>query len=130
MIDRYTKVVLTLIACALVYLSVILTPFPRAHAQVPSRTPGEPSGPSEVVIVGYKDRAPLPVIISGLVELSQPVRVTGSVTTERSSDRADRVILVGWEENAVRNKAGQLRQLGDFGPYDPGARGLPVKLPK
>ena len=127
MIDRYTKFVLTLIACALVYLCVIFTPLPGAHAQTPSRTPGEPSGPSEVIIVGYKDRAPQPVTVSGLVELSQPVRITGSVTTERSSDRADRVILVGWEENARREKAAGMETFSNDEQWK-ALRALPVKI--
>ena len=129
MIDQYTKVALTVIACALVYLCVILTPLPGAHAQTPSRTPGEPSGPAEVVIVGFKTPTPLPVVVHGLVELAQPVRVTGSVTTERTSGRADRVILVGWEENGVRDKpSATMERLSD----SPTARNsrLPVALPK
>ena len=129
MTDRYTKVILTLIACALMYLCVIFTPLPGAHAQIPSRTPGEPSGPTEVVIVGHRNQVPLPVMVHGLVELSQPVRVTGSVTTERTSGRADRVILVGWEENASRDKpTSTMERLSDSPAYTNSR--LPVALPK
>ena len=54
MTDRYLKSVLTVIAGALIYLCVILTPIPRASAQTPSIRPGEPSGPTEVVVVGWQ----------------------------------------------------------------------------
>src|SRR5687768_14157000 len=121
--DRYIKTVLTVIAGALLYLCVILTPVPTVLAQVPSRTPGEPSGPTEVVIVGWQSTArerPLPVVI----EQVQPLRIEGAVTTERSgSGRADRVVLVGWEPGADRDKPQRLR------PITESSR-LPVALPK
>lgn len=136
MIDRYTKIVLTLIACALGYLCVILTPLPPAHAQVPSRTPGEPSGPTEVIVVGWRTEgdATVPVRITHAVPVTspQPLRVTGEVTTERSSSRplADRVVLVGWEDDASINRINQ----GRFVPLSDAATGpsrrLPVILPK
>jgi hypothetical protein len=136
MIDRYTKVVLTLIACALLYLCVIFTPLPRAHAQVPSRTPGEPSGPTDVVVVGWRapGEATVPVRITHSVPVTspQPLRITGEVTTERSSPRplADRVILVGWEEDASGNRIseGRFQSLNDS-QASPNRR-LPVTLPK
>jgi hypothetical protein len=128
MIDRYTKIVLTLIASALLYLCVILTPLPGAHAQTPSRTPGEPSGPTEVIVVGHRNQTPLPVMIHGLVELSQPVRVTGSVTTEPRTDRAQRMILIGWEENAVRDVARTLERLSHNEKFP--TQQLPVRMPK
>jgi hypothetical protein len=38
--------------------------------------------------------------------------VNGRVTTEKASERADRVVLVGWEEGGLRDgkPASQLRQ--------------------
>ena len=47
MSDRFTKIVLTVIATALVYLCVVLTPLPSAHAQTAAR-PGDPTGPGTV----------------------------------------------------------------------------------
>lgn len=111
MSDRYTKLVLTIIAGALIYLCMVLTPVPTVAAQVPSRTPGEPSGPTEVVIVGWQSAArekPLPVVI----EQVQPLRIQGAVTTTRSdSDRADRVIVVGWEENASKERPSRMHTI-------------------
>ena len=106
MIDRYTKIVLTLIATALVYLCVILTPLPGVQAQGTQR-PGEPTGPMPVVIVGWRG-APgetMPVSSSRplQVRVSEPIRIAGKVITERGDDRAERVVLVGWEENANRD---------------------------
>jgi hypothetical protein len=108
MIDRYTKVVLTIIATTLVYLCIVMTPLPGVQAQT-ARRPGDPTGPGEMVIVGW--RAPkgetVPVSIMGPVSVtndSQPLRITGQVTTERSSGAADRVVLAGWEENSVRER--------------------------
>ncbi len=37
MIDRYTKIVLTIIAGALVYLCVVMTAFPAVNAQARER---------------------------------------------------------------------------------------------
>jgi hypothetical protein len=73
----------------------------------------------------------MPVVVSGLVEVtaSNPLRITGNVSTERSSDNADRVIVVGWEENAVRQKASTLQQLSD-NDADKGLRALPIKMVK
>ncbi|MEK7994099.1 MAG: hypothetical protein AAB403_09880 [Planctomycetota bacterium] len=106
MIDRYTKAVLTLIATALVYLCVVLTPWPGVHAQTAAR-PGESTGPAQVVIVGW--RAPsgesIPVTTMGTVgvTVSGPVQVNGRVTTEKATERADRVVLVGWEQGGTRD---------------------------
>lgn len=118
--DRYTKIILTVIAGALLYIAAILTPLPGLSAQVPSLRPGEPSGPTEVVIVGWhtSGREPIPVSI----QQSQPLRITGQVTTERSTDRADRVVLIGWEPGAERDKPMRLRPLTE-------ASRLPVALP-
>ena len=132
MIDRYTKCVLSVIACALIYLCIAITPLPRAHAQTPSIRPGEPSGPTEVVVVGWRSRdgaAAFPVSIGHPVQVtaSQPLPIRGEVTTERSSSRlADRVVLIGWEEDASREKMTALEPLSDDS-FRKGLRALPVK---
>jgi len=104
MIDRYTKAVLTLIATALVYLCIVLTPIPGVEAQGTQR-PGEPTGPVQAVIVGWhagetvpiSAPAPITVSVNGLVE------VRGQVRAEKATERADRVVLVGWEESGLRD---------------------------
>jgi len=113
MIDRYTKAVLTVIATALVYLCLVLTPWPSVQAQTAAR-PGESTGPAQVVIVGWRGQAgeSIPVTTLGTVgvTVSGPVQVNGRVTTEKATERADRVVLVGWEEGATRDKpAGRLQ---------------------
>ena len=124
MIDKYTKVVLTVIACALVYLCAIHTPLPAAYAQSSAR-PGEPTGPAQVVIVGAT--APLPVAFQRPAEVvvtNKAVPIVGSVTTERSAGNADRVVLVGWEYQSFVEKdkyrPAMFQQLGKPGD------GLPV----
>lgn len=87
MIDRYTKTVLTVIAGALLYICIVMTPFPAVQAQGTKR-PGEPSGPQDVVVVGWRPTAPLPIVAA------EPLRVT----TEQRAGVTDRVVLVGWEE--------------------------------
>ena len=111
--DRYTKTVLTVIAGALIYLCVIFTPLPGVSAQSPSKVPGVSSGPTDVVIVGWRapDNAAFPVAIQHQVRVSatEPLPIRGSVTTERSdSGLADRVVVVGWEENAAKEKPSRL----------------------
>lgn len=123
--DRYTKSILTVIAGALVYLCIVLTPLPVAYAQRAAQRPGEFTGPGEVVVVGWKvppseplivtAPAPLPVTINGLVE------VRGRVSTERSSGRADRVLIAGWEEGGALERAGTPRAITSTT-----ATGLPV----
>ena len=123
MSDRYTKAVLTIIAAALVYLCIVMTPMPGVHAQTAKR-PGDPTGPGEMVIVGW--RAPkgetVPVSVMGAVTVNdtEPLRIAGRVTTERSSGGADRVVLVGWEENASRERpAAGFRNLNTTTPGFP-----------
>ena len=87
MIDRYTKTVLTVIAGALLYLCIVMTAFPAAHAQSTAR-PGESTGPQEVVVVGWRPTTPLPIIAP------EPLRVI----TEQRAGITDRVMLAGWEE--------------------------------
>ncbi len=130
MIDRYTKFILTVIAGALLYLAVILTPLPRVSAQGRA---GELSGPLSVVVVGSRlpagETMPVSFQRPVAVTLSDPVTVTGKVTTERSSGAADRVVLVGWEENATRDKASQMQQFSGNDTFK--GRALPVQqLPK
>lgn len=132
MIDRYTKAVLTLIATALVYLCVALTPLPSLQAQGTLR-PGEPTGPLPVLIVGWRGApgeavpvsatTPIPVSVPAPIRITGPVQVTGSVTTEKASDRADRVVVVGWEEGGNRDgrPATQLRPITE-------ATALPVNV--
>ena len=123
MIDRYTKGVLTIIAGALLYLCIALTSFPAAHAQSSLR-PGEPTGPGQVVVVGWRVGEPLPVAFQRpvpIITANEPLRITGTVTTERSSGVADRVIVTGWEEGATREKAARMMPLSDTTP------GLPVR---
>lgn len=112
MADRYTKTVLTLIATALVYLCLVLTPLPGLQAQATQR-PGEPTGPVQVVVVGWRGapgdslpvstKAPVPVTIAAPVQVAGLVEVRGSVKTEKATDRADRVVMVGWEEGGSRD---------------------------
>ena len=128
MIDRYTKTVLTLIAIALGYICVVLTPLPGVQAQS-ARRPGDPTGPGETVIVGW--RVPEPIAISTPrplpVNVVEPVRVAGKVTTEPADDKARRVVLVGWEENAQRDHTNQLT-MKSITPNVPKTPGLPVSV--
>jgi hypothetical protein len=135
MIDRYTKVVLSLIACALVYLCIVFTAWPGVHAQQPTLRPGEPSGPVEVLVVGWRPLAglnsiPVSIVHQVQVTATQPLPIAGAVTTERSSSRplADRVVLVGWEEMGVRETPGSLQRLSDSATSRNSR--LPVTLPK
>ena len=105
MADRYTKVVLTVIASALVYLCIVVTAFPVTYAQQTAPVAGKSVGPDQVVIVGVTGSLPVNVqspvpVVNG----NQPLRITGNVATERSSNTADRVVLVGWEENSTVEK--------------------------
>lgn len=127
MIDRYTKFILTMIAGTLLYLAAILTPIPTITAQTPTLRPGESSGPTQVVVVGWRTtgEATVPVSIQHPVQVtaSQPLRITGAVTTERSEGGlADRVVLVGWEERATREKATRLHTIDVRTP------GVPVRV--
>ena len=114
MTDRYTKIVLTIIACALIYLCAAITPLPSLSAQQPqtSKRPGESTGPFEVVIVGWKQNAPMEI------STAEPLRVI----TERSAGVADRVVLVGWEENAMKGRASTLHVINGQNP------GFPVSM--
>jgi hypothetical protein len=116
MADRYTKVVLTIIAAALVYICIALTPLPSLSAQgaqQASKFPGQSTGPAEVVVVGWKQTQPMEI------STQQPLRVV----TERSSGVADRVVLVGYEELGTRERSSTAFQ--QFGGKSPG---LPVSM--
>lgn len=115
MADRYTKAVLTVIAGALVYLCIVLTAFPPAHAQGTTKRPGEFSGPAEVVVTGWRNTAVVPITTS------EPMRVI----TERSSGAADRVVLVGWEQSSTPEKPSSARSFVAL-PNSSGSRALPV----
>jgi hypothetical protein len=123
MIDRYTKTVLTVIAAALLYLCVVISPLPSAHAQGTQR-PGEMTGPVQAVIVGWRapanEAVPVELVRPAAVTVNGLVEVRGSVTTERSAGAADRVVLVGWEERAIREKPGALQAITKTAP------GIPV----
>jgi len=129
--DRYLRGVLTVIACALVYLCVVLTPIPAVRAQ--ARTPGEIVGPAEMVIVGWK-LAPgfglpvqmtSPVTVTGDVRVSNELRVSGRVETEQAPRTAARVVLTGWEEGGLPPSPGK------YSALDAAKRGLPVtSLPR
>lgn len=111
--DRYLRCVLTTIALALVYLCIVLTPLPIASAQG-ARTPGESTGPAEMVIVGVRlgpaeaipIYAPDPIPLTGDVKVTNEVRVTGRVQTEQAARTSSRVVIAGWEEKGSREVAG------------------------
>ena len=116
--DTYLRSVLTVIALALVYLCLVLTPLPIAFAQG-ARTPGESTGPGEMVIVGFRlapdaalpVRATGPMPITGEVRVSNDVRVNGRVQTEQAPRTLARVVLAGWEERGARELAGAFESL-------------------
>lgn len=105
--EIYLRSVLTVIAAALVYLCVIVTPWPVASAQtgqiVGAPTPGVSTGPAEVVIVGWKLETGLPV------HVGNEVRVTGQVMT--SADSTTRVVITGWEDSAPGSPRGSFQPL-------------------
>jgi len=98
MTDRYTKIVLTVIAAALVYLCIVMTAFPSVQAQGTMRAGEMINKPIDAVIVGWK--------------ISEPVQIAATrplvVQTERSTGAADRMVIVGWEENAAPGHPGAL----------------------
>jgi hypothetical protein len=94
MADRYTKFVLTVIAAALVYLCVVMTAFPAVNAQGTRKAGEMITPPIEAVIVGWKLTEPLQIATT------RPL----AVQTERSDGVADRVVIVGWEEGASRER--------------------------
>ena len=128
--DRYLRAVLTVIAAALVYLCIVLTPMPVASAQQPrvvgGRTPGEYTGPAEVTIVDWRlpEGASLPVNITrGDVRVVNDVSVSGKVEVTQPPHNPLRTVTVGHEENASSSIAGH------FVPISSSAgRGMPVSV--
>ena len=114
--DWYLRSVLTVIAAALVYLCLVLTPWPRVSAQTAAR-PGDPTGPGEMVIVGWRvpDDAAIPVQIRGRAEVTVAgeVHVSGRVSTEPVPNTSTRVVLAGWEDAASRERSGTYRAWND-----------------
>jgi hypothetical protein len=110
--DRYLRGVLTVIAAALVYLCVVLTPLPTASAQEPGRVVGAPipgvsTGPAEMVIVGWRVPDTIPVTVA-----RGDVRVTGRVEAAPAPNTLYRTTLVGWEEGGRAAAPGPFRQFG------------------
>jgi hypothetical protein len=99
MTDRYTKTVLTVIAVALVYICVVITPLPAVSAQQASLRPGEPTGPAEVTVVGWRQDVAVPITFA------QPLRVI------EEPGAVKRVVITGWEENASPGTIGGLHAL-------------------
>ena len=101
--DRYLKGVLTTIAGALVYLCLVMTPWPGAAAQTqpPMVRPGEVT-PAPVVVVGWRAPETVAAAVRNTVPttVQNVVQVTGRVVADRSGTAADRVVLVGWEERS------------------------------
>jgi hypothetical protein len=94
MADRYTRVVLTVIAACLVYLCLVHsrvgTPLSAQGYQQPGAArPGMGTGPAEVVIVGWRSAAS---------DIAFPVVVRNTVTTSPSVEGAQRVVVAGWED--------------------------------
>src|SRR5688500_9278755 len=123
-VDRYTRAVLTVIAGALVYICIALTPMPSVSAQRGLR-PGGDAGPARVALVGWESntRVPVPVQVVDSVTLKTigDMRVTGTVQTEQAPRTLDRVVLTGWEEGGSAGTPGGYRSL------NPNARpGIPV----
>src|SRR5919108_4450958 len=131
--DSYTRVVLTIIAAALVYLCVVLTPLPTVHAQRGLR-PGDDTGPAQVVVVGWRVDELLPVRLAESVpmRMSGDVSVSGVVETRQAANSVSRVVLTGWEENAPEPVNAQSRSVPNaFRPFNsraqsPTLRGMPV----
>lgn len=129
--DAYLRAVLTVIAAALVYLCVVLTPVTGVSAQgrVGTPVPGVPTGPAEMVIVGWRTPAgeAVPVqVVGGQVQVPNEVRVIGRVESVQPERAATRTVIVGYEEGATESPApGRGYQPGQFRGLGPTSR-LPV----
>jgi hypothetical protein len=96
MLDRYSRVVLTVIALCLVYLCLVVSGFgtplgaqqagtlPQGQAR-----PGLATGPAEVVIVGWRVGPEDPPV---------PVTVRNTVATQAVTESTTRVVIAGWED--------------------------------
>lgn len=121
MADRYTRIVLTVIAACLVYLCVVFSPIGTpvsAHGVQEQGTvrPGLSTGPAEVVIVGWRSAAN---------DVAFPVVVRNTVTTTPSVEGAERVVIAGWEDS----KRGVMRLTQDAGvPVDTSAATRPSRV--
>ena len=108
--DTYLRGVLTVIAAALLYLCVLLTPLPAVSAQagrvIGAPTPGVSTGPAEMVIVGWKVPETVPVTVT-----NESLRVNGTVRAEPAD--AARVIVVGWEDGGSQKTPGRFTALDD-----------------
>ena len=63
MTDRYTKIVLTVIAGALVYLCIVMTAFPAVQAQgTQASGRNDHERRFEAVIVGWSVSEPMPIV--------------------------------------------------------------------
>lgn len=127
--DLYLKTILTVIAAALVYLCVVFTPLPVVSAQagrvVGGRTPGEYTGPAEVVIVDWRlpQDASLPVTVTrGEVRVTNEVAVSGGVEVRQAPNNPLRSVLVGFEEGSGTATTGRFMPLTSTG------RTLPVTV--
>ena len=130
-VDRYTRIVLTIIAAALVYLCVVFTPLPTVHAQRGLR-PGDDTGPAQVVVVGWRtaDRAGVELADRSPLRVTGDVSVNGLVQVDLPRDKVHRVALVGWEENApdprqIGVPTGSFRGFNSRA-QNPTLRGVPV----
>jgi hypothetical protein len=124
--DLYLRIVLTVIAAALVYLCVVFTPLPTLSAQrvVGGRTPGEYTGPAEVVIVDWRlpENASLPVTVTrGDIRVSNEVRISGDVDVRQGRNDALRTVLIGYEDSASPGAAGRFSNI-----VQTAGRGVPV----
>lgn len=122
MADRYTRIVLTVIAACLVYLCLVFSGVgTRLRAQEPQPTqgalrPGMSTGPAEVVIVGWRQAA---------ADIAFPVVVRNTVTTIPSVEGAERVVITGFEDP----KRGLIRLTQDTGlPVDTSAATRPTRV--
>ena len=131
--DRYVRWLLTIIALALVYLCVVLTPWPAVDAQAqttpPVVRPGEITSPMPVVVVGWR-AAPgeiAPVAMTGPVTASvqNTVQVTGQVTTERA--RAPRTVSSSWAGRSAVNRPAAARSSGRSTPRPRGLVRRPLR---
>ena len=109
--DRYTRIVLGVIAAALVYLCVVLTPLPALRAQGTQR-PGEGMGPVQVVVVGWRapTREAMTVTLDRPVQVAGVVQVAGQVTAT-PAERASRVVIAGYEMGGTRDNPSGVRTL-------------------
>jgi hypothetical protein len=78
-----------------------------------------------MVIVGWRVPASerVGVTVADTVNVSGAVKVSGVVSTERSSGKVDRVMIAGWEEQSTADNPGRNRF---FSAQQPVPQALPV----